>query len=752
MSPQTAADITALAATQSLLAGRYKVERELGAGAMATVYLAEEMKHGRPVAIKVLRPELAQTLGADRFLREIGIAARLSHPHLVPLIDSGEVGGLLYYVSAYVAGGSLRDLLRKEERLSVARAHRIAQEVGAALDYAHRAGVVHRDVKPENILFADGHALLADFGIARAPKRDEEDLVTGAGIAVGTPEYMSPEQASGERELDARSDIYSLACVVFEMLTGDAPFHGPTVRATMAKHVTETARRVRQLRPEIPPAVDDAIARALAKDPAQRFAAVHDFIVAMHHPDTARGHFSAGVTRSIAVLPFVNASAEPGNEYLSDGITDELIDALAKVEGLRVASRTSVFAIKNKSLDVRAIGALLDCAVVLEGTVRRAGQQLRITAQLTSTDDGHLLWSQRYDRELHDVFAIQDEIARTIVTTLRATTFADLAPPPTTRHTENLKAYAHYLRGRFELNRRTQDGISAGIHYFEQAIAEDPQYALAYAGLSDAHALRVDYRSVPVAQGLEHAMHYARQALLIDDKLAEPHASLAWALFIYHWRWDEAEHEFRRAIELDPRYHIAHQWFAFLLAARGQREEALVEGHTAVELDPGSLFARRSLAWIYLYARRYDRARAQLERALTMNPNAEETYRTLGLVLTHAGEHDEAIRALDEAVAMREAGSYTRATLGHALARAGRTDDARRILEELAAQATRDYVSPVAMATVLLGLGDVERALDWTERAYEDRRGWLAYVKVNPMMDPMREHPRFKVLVEKMAL
>jgi len=247
-------------------------------------------------------------------------------------------------------------------------------------------------------------------------------------------------------------------------------------------------------------------------------------------------------------------------------------------------------------------------------------------------------------------------------------------------------------------------------------------------------------------------MHYARQALLIDDKLAEPHASLAWALFIYHWRWDEAEHEFRRAIELDPRYHIAHQWFAFLLAARGQREEALVEGHTAVELDPGSLFARRSLAWIYLYARRYDRARAQLERALTMNPNAEETYRTLGLVLTHAGEHDEAIRALDEAVAMREAGSYTRATLGYALARAGRTDDARRILEELAAQATRDYVSPVAMATVLLGLGDVERALDWTERAYEDRRGWLAYVKVNPMMDPMREHPRFKVLVEKMAL
>ncbi len=741
-----------LTITQSLLAGRYTVERELGAGAMATVYLAEEMKHGRPVAIKVLKPELAQTLGADRFLREIGIAARLSHPHLVPLIDSGESGGLLYYVSAYVAGGSLRDRLREEQRLSVDQTLRIAQEVGAALDYAHRSGVVHRDVKPENILFADGHALLADFGIARAPRHGEDELVTGAGIAVGTPEYMSPEQASGERELDARSDIYSLACVVFEMLAGEAPFRGASARSTMAKHVTEPARRVRQLRPDVPIAVDDAIARALSKDPAYRFTTAHDFIVALHSGDLGTSRRSVGVTRSIAVLPFVNASAEAENEYLSDGITDELIDALAKVEGLRVASRTSVFAIKGKSLDVRAIGALLDCAVVLEGTVRRAGQQLRITAQLTSADDGHLLWSQRYDRQLHDVFAIQDEIAQTIVNTLRETTFADLAPPPTTRHTENLRAYGLYLRGRFELNRRTQDGISAGIRYFEQAIAEDPRFALAYAGLSDAHSLRVDYRSIPVAQGFEQAMHYARQALLIDDKLAEPHASLAWALFVYHWQWDEAEQEFRRAIELDPRYPTAHQWFAFLLSVRGRREEALIEGHTAVDLDPRSLFARRSLAWIYLYARRYDRARAQLYKAMEMNPTAEETYRTLGLVLAHAGEAQNAIRVLEEAVTMPEAGSYTRATLGYALARAGRVDEARAILKALADQAQGDYVSPVAFATVLLGLGDIHRALDWTERAYEDRRGWVAYVNVNPMMDPMRGHPRFQRLVEKMGL
>ena len=750
--PETSRSPSALTMTRSLLAGRYTVERELGSGAMATVYLAEETKHGRPVAIKVLRPELAESLGAERFLREIGIAARLSHPHLVPLIDSGQSGGMLYYVSAYVAGGSLRERLRQTGRLSLADALRIAQEVGAGLDYAHRAGFVHRDVKPENILFADNHALLADFGIARARRDDQDDPVTGAGIAVGTPEYMSPEQASGERQLDARSDVYSLACVMFEMLTGEAPLVGAGVRETMAKQVTETPKRVRQIRPEIPAAVDDAITRALAKDPSKRFASVADFIEAMQRADAPRSRLSAGVTRSIAVLPFVNASAESENEYLSDGITDELIDALAKVDGLRVASRTSVFALKGRPLDVRTIGALLDCAVVLEGTVRRAGQQLRITAQLTSSDDGHLLWSQRYDRQLHDVFAIQDEIARTIVSTLRATTFADLAPPPTSRHTENVRAYGLYLRGRFELNRRTQDGITAGIHYFEQAIAEDPKYALAYAGLSDAHALRIDYRSVPVAQGLEQAKHYARQALAIDDSLAEPHASLAWVLFIYHWQWDEAEREFRRAIELDPHYATAHQWFAFLLAARGAREEALVESHTAVELDPGSVSIRRSLAWIYYYARRYDRARAHADRAVAMNPNSEETYRVLGLVLALGGDLTEAIRVLEEAVEMPEAGSYTRATLGYVLARAGRADEARAILARLEAEAARDYVSPVALATVCLGLGDIERAIDFTERAFEDRRGWVAYLRVNPIMDPMRGHPRFERLVERSGL
>jgi serine/threonine-protein kinase len=736
------------------LAGRYTIERELGRGGMATVYLAEEKKHGRKVAIKVLQPGLAAPLGAERFLREIGIAARLSHPHIVPLIDSGEAGGLLYYVQPHVPGGSLRERLEREQRLPVRDALRIAEEVGAGLDYAHRNGFVHRDVKPENILFADGQAVLADFGVARALGAPETapptDVVTDAGIAVGTPEYMSPEQASGEPNLGNPSDVYSLACVVYEMLAGEPPLRGGGARATMAKHVTETPRPVRALRPEVPAGAEAALAKALAKDPAERFPSVAEFVAALQGEGPARP--SPAATRSVAVLPFVNASPDPENEYLSDGITDELIDALAQVAGLRVSSRTSVFALKGKPLDVRAVGALLGAAVVIEGTVRKAGQRLRITAQLTSTDDGRLLWSQRYDRKLVDVFAIQDEIARTIVGTLRATSFADLAEPVPKRYTENIKAYGLYLKGRYAWNRRTQEGVVEGIRYFEQAIAEDPNYALAYTGLADSYALHVDYSSVPVTEWFERAKTYARRALALDESLAEAHASLAWSLFVYDWDWAGAEKAFRRAIELHPRYATAHQWFAFLLVAHGKHDEALVEGHTALELDGASVSIRRGVGWLYYYARRYDQAQYHLTRAIEMNPAAVESHRILALALAHQGQLKEAERVLRDARALPAAGAYTMAELGWVLARAGNRAEAENLLRQLEVKAREGYVSPVPFATLHLALGDIERSLDYAERAYDERRGWLAYFAVNPILDPLRDEPRFRALVRKMRL
>jgi serine/threonine protein kinase len=733
------------------LADRYTIERLLGYGGMATVHLAEERKHKRKVAIKILKQEFSRSVGAERFLREIGIAASLSHPHILPLIDSGESDGSLYYVSPYIPGGSLRDRLNREKKLSIDDALRIAHEVGAALDYAHRNGFVHRDVKPENILFADDHALLADFGIAHVASSSADEPLTLGGLALGTPEYMSPEQASGETDIGVPGDVYGLACVFYEMLAGQPPFKGATPRATMAKQVTEKARPVRTLRPDAPAGFERVLERALAKNPAQRFSTIVQFCDALTHARSEPNRPSAATTRTIAVLPFVNSSPDPDNEYLSDGITDELINALAKVEGLRVASRTSVFALKGKAQDVRAIGALLEASEVLEGSVRRSGDNLRITVQLTSTDDGRLMWSERYDRRLVDVFAIQDEIARTIVTTLRSTSFADIAPSPTNRHTENVLAYGLYLRGRYAWNKRTSEGVFEGIKYFEEAIALDPTYALAYTGLADSYSLHIDYRNVPTHEGHHKAKFYARKAIELDDTLAEAHASLAWSSFIYDWEWDGAAREFRRAIELDPRYAPAHQWYAFMLASQGKFDEALLEAHTAQENDPSSVSVRRSLGYCYFYARKYEQARYHLDRAIAMNPTAEESYRIQGLILTLQKQFPAAERVLREALALApECGSSTKATLAFCLAASGDPSYARQIAAELEERLKSEYVSPVEQAIVYMALGDKDKALDWTERAIDERRGWVAYLRVHPIVDSLRAEPRFDALVERM--
>jgi len=737
---------------RAALASRYAISAEIGSGGMATVYLADDVKHHRKVAVKVLRPQLAAALGDVRFLREIEIVAQLAHPHILPLFDSGAADGFFYYVGPYVHEGSLRRRLEEGGRLPLPDVLRIAREVGAALDYAHRQGYVHRDVKPENILFADGHAVLADFGIARALCTAAPEAITDAGVVLGTPEYMSPEQAAGEQEPGVESDTYSLACVAYEMLAGEPPLRGVNARATMAKQVTEVPRPLRTLRSEVPFRIERALMRALAKDPAERFASVCDFIAALNAEagDATAGAPAAG--RFIAVLPFVNASSAPDTEYLSDGITDELIDALTKVEGLRVASRTSVFALKGKAQDVRAIGAMLDAAWVLEGTVRRAGQRLRITAQLTTTDTGRVLWSERFDRTFEDVFEIQEEIARTIVETLRTLSFVELAQPALTRRTSSIAAYGLYLKGRFAWNKRTQEGVTEAIRYFEQAIAEDPEYAQAYAGLADSYSLQLDYRNVPVAEGFALAEAYARKSLALDDTVAEAHASLAWSLFAYDWDWEQSRREFRRAIELDPQYATAHHWYAFWLTAQARHEDAIAEVQRAVELDPASVSIRRALGWIYYFARRMDDARVHLERAIAMNPTQDETYRLLALCEATLGRYPEAERAAREAMMLSAEGLYNRATLVYVLARSGQRDAAERELAELESRGRKEYVSPVAFATAHLGLENWDAALDWAERAYLERRGWLAYLRVHPIMDGLRGRARFEALVAKMKV
>ena len=738
------------------VADRYRIEEEIGHGGMAAVYLAEDLKHARKVAIKVLLPAGGgQAYEPQRFLREIRIAARLSHPQILPVHDSGEFEGMLYFVMPYAGCETLRDRLSREGALPIDAALRLTRAVAAALGYAHRHNVLHRDIKPENILLQEGEPVVADFGVATAISAAGGDniYITDRGFAVGTPAYMSPEQASAERDLDGRSDLYSLACVLFEMLTGQPPFSGSGARATMARHAIEPAPLIRSLRPTVPAAVELALQRALAKSPGDRFATMAEFCDALVAPVPPPGPTTpAPESRAIAVLPFVNASADPDNEYFSDGMTDELITALTQVEGLQVASRTSVFALKNVREDVRALGARLNVSAMLEGTVRKAGNRLRITVQLTNVADGRTLWSERYDREMADVFAIQDEIAGSIVRTLRSTLLGELGDPTPVRYTANVRAYSLYLKGRYWWNRRSQAAIKEGIRFFEQAIQEDPGYALAYSGLADSYALDLDYRGAPVVEGMERARAEAQKAIELDETLAEAHTSLGWVTFIYDWDWSGAEREFTRAIQLNPRYSTARQWYSWFLVAMGRFDEALAEGRTAMELDPLSVSIRRSMGWLQYYARQFDGALENLRRALVMNPTSEETHRLLGLVYAQQGLYDEATASFKEAVLNSESDMLSYAGLGQVAAMRGRTVEARGVLNELEERQRSRYVSPVALAMIQVALGDVDATFNLLEKAHQDRRGWLAYLRIEPILDPLRSDPRFQRLLERMRL
>jgi serine/threonine-protein kinase len=833
------------------LAGRYDVEREVGRGGMGTVYLAQDLKHRRRVAVKTLRPELAATIIQARFLREIEIAAGLTHSHILPVHDSGEANGFLYFVMPYIEGETLRQRMARERQLAMGFALRIAREVAEALDYAHRRHLVHRDIKPENILLSDGHALVADFGIALAVSAAQGETLTRAGLAMGTPRYMSPEQARGKRDLDGRSDIFSLGCVLYEMLVGHTPEMWFDQQGVAEGRFRDTLPEHRAQLEALPVAVQRALVRALAKLPDDRFATAEQFAKALTPPPrysvtqwsfmpeadegtkpvtiaterpaagrrsrlvrvgaayaavalpmllvvqlvmpsmlpwavvviaavallgfaaatlrvwrlgalraavsrtlrldtdrtgTAMPVSTDGSIRSIAVLPFADMSSARDQEYFSDGIAEELLNTLAKVDGLRVAARTSSFHFKGKNQDVRRIGKQLGVASILEGSVRKSDDRLRITAQLVNTADGFHLWSEAYDRQLADIFTVQEEIAGAIVDALRIRLPGGRKIALGKERAPDFEAHNLYLQGRYLWNKRTKVGLEEAVDRFQQAIERDLNYAPAYAGLADAYLLLGSYRHMPRTEALQDAKQAAERAIALDETLAEAHTSRGQVLRSMR-NWDAEEQAYRRAIALNPSYATAHHWYATLLSSQGHSDEALREIRRAEELDPLSHAISVTVAVVLFLAGDYDAAMEQLQKALKLEPNFFSAYRVLAATYTQKGQYQEAIQATQRAMELSPENPDIQVELAYIYAVTGRSDDARQIIERARAQ----EADPGFVGLVYAALGERDRAFDCLWEAFE-KESWmfLFMIKVGPWFDPVRSDLRFNDLLRRM--
>jgi eukaryotic-like serine/threonine-protein kinase len=759
---------------QSSIGPNYTIHRQLGVGGTAVVYLGEDLKHERSVALKVLRPQIAATIGAERFLREIRFAARLTHPHILPLLDSGEVDGLPYYVMPYVDGESLAERLSREGRLAVADALALVREVADALEYAHAAGIVHRDIKPENILLLGSHGIIADFGIARAMHSAAEDSeYTMTGIAVGTPAYMSPEQAAGESTVDGRSDLYALASVLFETLIGAPPFTGPNTQVVIARRFTDIPKRLRVLRPDVPALVDEAVARALSLDPAHRHGTAGEFRRALvAAPPPVKTLNSGGLPSvaprerrrtlsdehvaslpSIAVIPFANLTGDPENDYLCDGITEEIIGVLSKLRNLRVAARTSSFAFKGARQDARTIGDQLKVRTILEGSVRRAGNRVRINTQLIEVAGGYQRWSERFDQELDDVFRIQDDIATAICDTLKVTLLGESPRTAVSEPTKNPHAYEAYLKGRFFLNKRTEEDLRRAVGLLTQAAEHDPEFALAQAGLADTFTVLGIYGTMAPAEVMPQARKAAERALEIDPTLAAAYVSLGVVRSVFDWDWAGANDVFGRAIAISPRYPTAHQWYAMnFLVPQGHFAEALDAIDSARTLDPLSLAIGASGGVVRYFAGDYSGSIALQRRVLEIAPDFAISHYFLATALRDMGDSSGAIESFDAAIRLSGGTPEMLAGLAQAHAKRGEADAALRLLETLTAKRSERYVSPSLLAQVHLSLGNQAVALDFLDRAAEVRDPDLVFLGLRPVYARLHGEPRFEAIRERIGL
>jgi serine/threonine-protein kinase len=767
------------------LADRYRIERELGQGGMATVYLAEDLKHDRKVALKVLKPELAVALGGERFLSEIRVMATLQHPNLLPLFDSGEAGGLLFYVMPYLEGETLRTRLEAERQLPVEETIRLVGLLAGALDFAHARGVIHRDLKPENILLQAGQPVIADFGIALAVAQAGGDRITETGLSLGTPSYMSPEQASGADVVGARSDQFALGAVAYEMLAGEPPHTGANTQAIIARVMTETPRSIRAVRPAVPPGVESAVQRALAKPPADRFATCGAFAEALSGGahETSRTRFGRRLVavgavvalavaigyavqsrrapsasdsgnsaeRSLAVLPFTSVGGDTANAYFAAGIADELSSALTRIPGLRLTGRASAARVKEQGDAAVDIGAALNVGAVLDGSVRRAGNRIRVTAELTSTADGRVIWNDTYERALEDVFAVQDEITRAIVEALQVRLASGAAQPGKARGgTDDLAAYDLYLRG-LQAYRGRNAGVLDAERYLREAIARDPEYAAAHALLASVLLVQPYYVSVRPSEVQEPARAAALRAVALDDSLASAHVALGFAQ-MRATEWADAERELRRALALDPQVEDGHYRLGDLLLETGRIREALAVLEEGTRLDPlyTVQLAYKGLALAMLG--RADEARATIRQALALDPGNVTSNSVYQVVLDFAGSPAEAVAQARVFLSVSDL-PMRRGQAAWALARNGAREEAEAIRRSLEALPADTQGRATGLTFVRLGMEDWPGALSALEdAAAREPQLVLSVNMVNRAFDPVRSDPRFAAVIRRLSL
>ena len=790
---------------QASLGANYTIERELGGGGMSRVFIATETTLDRTVVVKVLPPELAHAVSVERFRREIAMAAKLQHPHIVPLLTAGETDGLPYYTMPFIDGESLRARLARVGELPLDETVRVLRDVAGALAYAHEHNVVHRDIKPENVLLTRNHALVADFGVAKALTASSTttgSMNTSLGVALGTPAYMAPEQAAADPTTDGRADLYALGATAYEMLTGTPPFAGRTAQSTLVAHATEAVVPVGERRPTTPPALAALVMKLLEKRPADRpqtaesVLAVLDgmvttsgsiaplaptvpkrrvpawaiaataavLVIAAISFAARRGAGRSGIAsggdvaaHSVAVLPFANVGRDTAAEYFADGMADELTTALARVPGLKVAARSSAFTFRGQSVGAQQVGKVLHVGDVLEGSVRREGGRLRVTAQLVNTASGLAVWSDSYEREMKDVFQVQDELTHAIAAALYpalsasmsdSASAARLAAAHALRGTSDLSAYDLFLQGRYFFGKGGAPALWKGIGFFQQAVAADSTFARAHAALAMSYDLLPFYGGARADSVIPLAEMHAEKALSLDSALADAHLALG-DVRVHQWRWADAERELDRSVSLDPSNPTVHLWHAELLLGMGEVGEALSHAKMAYALDPLTAVTNQTLSLTLLDARQYDAAAAAARRGLAIDSTLGGLYVNSMEAELLGGHADRAARTADRALRVARNALGVRSAAIWIYSRAGRRSDADALMREMRRDRQSGTVPALDMAHALLALGQTDSALVWIARSvqrHDAEPDWTG-LACDPTYDTLKRDPRFVAMM-----